>query len=134
MRLIRLGEWAIRLWDDWGDRELDAGKDIYTNSFVINLFLERNPYLTEAYLSDIAGSPYYERARDIIQEGNEGINYIIICVLRDAFTRLKRRIDSKYCLFIELLERIIEAGFINVAGDEGIAAVKEVVADYAQSK
>lgn len=133
MRLVRLGEWAIRLWDDWGDREIDAGKDIYTNAFAINIFLERNPYLTEAYLRDIANTPYHQLAWNIIQEGNEGINYIIIGILREEFRALKQSIDEEYCLFLTLLERIIEAGFINVAGDEAISAVKEVVPDYAKS-
>lgn len=133
MRLVRLGEWAIRLWDDWGDRELDAGKDIYTNAFAINVFLERNPYLTEAYLRDIAGTPYYQRAWNIIQEGNEGINYIIIGILREEFTKLKATIHKDCHLFLQILERIIEAGFINVAGDEAISAVKEVVSDYGKA-
>lgn len=133
IRATRLGEWAIRLWDDWGDQELDAGQNIYTNSFVINLFLVRNPHLTEAYLQDIVDSCYYKQIWKMIQESSGGINYAIVRILREEFKALKVDLDQGTSFYLQVLERIIEAGFINHAGDENITASQEVLSDYSQA-
>jgi hypothetical protein len=128
--LSYFGEWAIRLWDDFGDQEIDASESIYTNSYIINPFVLRHESLSRAYLQEIDSDADYDNFMDAMLGNEARIKKLVAQFVSEISQRLPERIEANYGTYLCILRRIIEAGYVNSRGDEEITYTTDVISDY----
>lgn len=129
--LIQYGEWAIRLWDDFGDQELDASQRFYTNSYIINPFVEKDEGLLATYLQVIKDQADYSELFKAMAANDELIKTLLASKLVNISAVLPEQVENDYWIYLTVLRRVIEAGYVNSKGDEAVSYSREIISDYA---
>jgi hypothetical protein len=120
--LDRLANAAIRVFDDLGDRKVDAGATRW-NQFTLNLFNARNPGFTRTFFqfAGVNDDRRIETAVEALQsdspEGDQAVVRLFIDLLREGLEDLPKELKSRYGAFITTAKRFIETGYANAMGD-----------------
>lgn len=133
VEMLKICNAVVRVADELGDREIDAGFDPAWGSFAINLFNQSHPSLLRAFLGEVG-------IRDVVQieslmeafvafsEGGEGREkhgeYVVDVIFEHARSHindLPSEIQSTYHLYIKLCKRVLEIGYVNRVGDMALA-------------
>jgi hypothetical protein len=128
-RLMRLVDHtanaALRIFDDVGDQELDAGATPWSQPH-FNLFHHPAPALIRAFLrfADITDEQRIEQAITAIQsntrDGDAAIVRLFVEQIRWALADLPAASRQRYSTFLMLLKRFIESGYVNAMGDRAL--------------
>ncbi len=118
---------GIRIFDDWGDREIDRGEIAGWDVFSINLFNQAHPRYVEAVLRQggVEGETLQALMSAIRQGDEEGMrrfSEIILEVIREAYRETYAKLPARYHLFLRLSQRVMEAGYVNIVGDRTLSA------------
>lgn len=128
-KLSYFGEWAIRLWDDFGDQEIDTGQ-VYSNSYSINPFVLQDEHLSDAYFLALEDRGIaFNLINALSRKKYDALNKLIILYLQSINSTIPTMQEDE-SIYINILRRIIEGGFVNSLGDEGISYTEEIIADY----
>jgi hypothetical protein len=115
---------VIRGWDDLGDRHIDAGEEgDEWGKFTLNLFNQNHPLLLGHFLS-MAGVPEARIADsiDVLNSGNEYmISEFFVELVRDRFAAISPETAEHYAVFLTIIKRVVEAGYVNRLNDIRIA-------------
>jgi hypothetical protein len=120
--LNRLVNAAARVFDDAGDREVDAGSTQWSQPG-LNLFNARDPRFIRAFFlfAGIADDRRIAQAVETLQvdsrERDAAIVRLFVDLLREGLKALPEEILRRYGLFITLTKRLIEMGYVNTVGD-----------------
>ncbi|GEM_PF-913916 len=116
---------AIRGWDDLGDRFIDAGAEGSWGNFVINLFNQPHPVLLNSFLT-MSGVPAegLNEAVRILTCGEEApVVEFFVELVRSKFAAISTETATKYEVFLTMIKRVVEAGFVNRLSDIRIADI-----------
>ena len=117
---------ALRIFDDVGDQELDAGATPWSQPH-FNLFHHPAPALIRAFLrfADITDEQRIEQAITAIQsntrDGDAAIVRLFVEQIRCGLADLPAASRQHYSTFLMLLKRFIESGYVNAIGDRALA-------------
>jgi hypothetical protein len=117
---------ALRIFDDVGDQEVDAGATPWSQPH-FNLFHHPAPALIRAFLrfADIADEQQIEQGIKAIQsstrEGDAAIVQLFVELVRHGLADLPVATRQRYNTFLMLLKRFIESGYVNAVGDRVLA-------------
>src|SRR5262249_38348956 len=120
--LDRLANAAIRVFDDVGDRKVDAGATNW-NQFTLNLFNARHPGFTGAFFrfAGVDDNRRIDTAIEALQsdtsEGDGAIVRLFIDLLREGLEALPKNLTQRYGVFLTTAKRFIETGYANAMGD-----------------
>jgi hypothetical protein len=120
--LDRLANAAIRVFDDVGDQQVDAGSTQW-NEFTLNLFNIRDPNYIRAFFrfAGVEDEQQITQAVEALQgntrESDIAIVQLFVNLLREELEALPKATLQKYSAFIEVAKRFIETGYANAIGD-----------------
>jgi hypothetical protein len=116
---------ALRIFDDVGDQELDAGSTPWSQPH-FNIFHHPAPALIRAFLR-FAG---VTDERQIVQgiwaiqsntrAGDAAIVQLFVELIRQRLADLPEASRRRHSTFLMLLKRFIESGYVNAVGDRAL--------------
>lgn len=114
---------AIRVFDDFGDHQVDMGLDTQWGVFNLNLFNQPNAKFLSSFIQ--YSSVDDSKTRGVLMESfsHTGISGRIqaaktyIGLLREVFRNLPKPLWERYAVFLSLCKRTLEAGLVNIIGD-----------------
>lgn len=125
MRLVRSTfNPAVRVFDDAGDWETDAGLHPEWGEFSLNIFNQPHPKLLRAFLdySEISENhPLRATALATFalpsSESRVAVSQLFLSITRQEVAEIPAPLWERYGLFLTLCKRTLEAGFVNTLGD-----------------
>jgi hypothetical protein len=130
-QLLQVCNVVVRLWDELGDWQMDAGHDPSKGLFVINPFNEYNPAMLQRFceLADIRNASHSKALQKAVGEfhhDRQAHTATVLQVLsehtRSYFANLKPDLVAEYGQYITLCKRVMEIGYVNRIGDIALAA------------
>ncbi len=133
VEMLQICNAVVRVADELGDREIDAGSDPAWGSFAINLFNQAHPSLSRAFLEEagIRDEVQAESLTEALAEFREGDgdrekygDYVVDVIFEHARSHindLPLEIQNTYHLYIKLCKRVLEIGYVNRVGDMALA-------------
>ncbi|MCA1671782.1 MAG: hypothetical protein LC799_06115, partial [Actinobacteria bacterium] len=127
--LLQVCNSVVRVADELGDWEIDAGHNPAWGSFAINLFNQYQPSLLRAFLDEArfrCGARIETLLRAFAGFREGGIDrekhgeYIMDLFFehgRDRVNHLTRELRRKYHMYLKICKRILEIGYVNKVGD-----------------
>jgi hypothetical protein len=126
---------VVRIWDELGDWEMDAGLHPEKGVPVINPLNEYHPDFVQrfgelAFLSkdQIAGLQYAMKQFHYGPETQQANQDYILTMLSDhvrkIFADLPQEVQTKFEQYITLCKRVVEIGYVNKMGDIELSAPK----------
>jgi len=118
---------AVRVFDDFGDRQIDEGQHPQWGIFNINLFNQSNPQWVRAFVRNSGITDEAEHTAllaALVQNDLVGQSYVTqtyVKLLRSRFASLPQSLWEDYGVFLKLCKRTLEAGFVNSVGDIALA-------------
>ena len=119
---------AIRVFDDFGDRQVDTGLDSQWGVFNLNLFNQPNAKFLGGFIEH-SGIEDENQRRFLMESFNHtdlpGRMQVVkayIRLLRAKIKNLPKPLWEKYAVFLNLCKRTLEAGLVNIVGDVVLAA------------
>ncbi len=132
-KLLRICNAVVRVADELGDWEIDAGKHPEWGDFRINLFNQAHPALIEAFLTEAcveeagavaqlthAFEHFHDDAAARAKYG-DAILDVFFDHARTAVTALPAPIQERHARYITLCKRVLEIGYVNRMGDMVLA-------------
>lgn len=132
--LLQVCNSVVRVADELGDWEIDAGHDPTWGSFAVNLFNQSHPALLGAFLAE-ARVRNEEQIEQLLQafayfraggDGRVGHGEFVLRVLfdqaRSRVDRLAREMPDLHPVYLKLCKRVLEIGYVNRVGDIVLAA------------
>lgn len=131
LRVLNAG---VRVFDDYGDRQIDEGRFAEWGALNINVFNQTNPKLLRAFLREakIIDTVQQERLLAAFQahtpEADQVITDTFLRHVRDYVAHLKLHWDlaPRYSVFLRLAQRVMEAGYVNYLGDIALAGTRQL--------
>ena len=114
---------AIRVFDDLGDRHIDAGQHSQWGVFNINIFNQPNPKFLDTFIkhSGFEDDILHENLMTAFTDPNPAnrmyVMQVYLDLLRKQVSGLPRPLWEKYGIFLSLCKRTLEAGLVNSIGD-----------------
>lgn len=123
--LLQVCNTLIRVLDDLGDRQIDAGEEPKWGGFSLNLFNQPHPSLLQAFfkqahvrdpsqvrllLQTFAQAHTDKKQADIVSN-------LFLDHVRQYIAGLPLPIQNRYSKYIQLCKRALEAGYVNQVGD-----------------
>jgi hypothetical protein len=128
---------VVRVADELGDWEIDAGHDPAWGSFAVNLFNQSHPALLRAFLGE-ARVRNEEQVEQLLRaftcfraggDGREEHGEFVLSVLfdqaRSRVRRLVREMPDLHPVYLKLCKRVLEIGYVNRVGDIVLATEPE---------
>lgn len=126
---------AVRVFDDFGDRQIDEGRFAEWGALNINVFNQTNPkllraFLREAHVKDLAQQETLIAAFQArTTEADQLIAQTFLRHVRDQVAHLKvywGPASTRYAVFLRLAQRVMEAGYVNYLGDIALAGTRQL--------
>lgn len=133
VEMLQICNAAVRVADELGDREIDAGSAPAWGIFAINLFNQSHPSLLRAFLEeariwDEVQTESLMEAFFAFREGDgdhekhgEHVVDVVFEHARSHINDLPPEIQGTYHLYIKLCKRVLEIGYVNRVGDTALA-------------
>jgi hypothetical protein len=118
---------AVRVFDDFGDRQIDEGQHPQWGIFNINVFNQSNPQWLRAFVRNSGitdEAEYTALLAALVRNDPVDQSYVTqtyVKLLRSRFTSLSQPLWEDYSVFLKLCKRTLEAGFVNSVGDIALA-------------
>jgi hypothetical protein len=122
--LEQIGNAAIRIFDDIGDRHIDAGKHPQWGCFALNILNQAHPALTDAFLRYASvDDPHTIALLQVAftEQQYSAIAHYFVKLVQERFAAIPQPLQERYAVFLMLAKRIMEAGYVNVCGDIELA-------------
>lgn len=131
-KLLRLSNAVVRIVDDLGDMEVDAGKYPDHGIFSLNVFNQAHPRVLGLFM-ELAGIGPSNQKRFVDSfkiyrddtYNRRNIGQTIKSLLKDRteryFSNLEDRMGDEFSTYFELCKRVHVIGQINAAGDPDLA-------------
>lgn len=132
--LLRLCNVVVRIADELGDYDIDAGHQPEWGTFSINPFNQYHPRFFELFCTQAAiHNPMIvgqlQQACEAFShaEPNERIQLaasiaqLLFNHIRRVFDTLPEHLTSRHGLYVQLCKRVLEIGHVNMAGDKALA-------------
>jgi hypothetical protein len=132
--LLRLCNVVVRVADELGDYDIDAGHHPEWGTFSINPFNQYHPrffelFCEQARLRDPLVVEHLQRAcREFPRadvSGRSSLASSIAAILfdhaRQTFNTLPADLVARHTLYIQLCKRVLEIGHVNMVGDRALA-------------
>jgi hypothetical protein len=117
---LKAGSAACRIFDEVGDRVIDQGVTRW-GAFCINPCNQRDPRFLNA-LCDSMGLVCQEARCNLLDAFSAGNFSAVIdqttAFVRDRYAAIPANLWSEYGPFLRLSQRVLEAGWVNLIGDE----------------
>lgn len=117
---LRAGSAACRIFDEVGDRVIDQGGTRW-GGFCINPCNQRDPRFLNA-LCDSMGMVEPEARRNMLAAFSAGDFSAVIdqttAFVRSQYAAIPANLWDEYGAFLRLSQRVLEAGWVNLIGDE----------------
>jgi hypothetical protein len=131
LRVLNAG---VRVFDDYGDRQIDEGRFADWGALNINVFNQTNPKLLRAFFREakILDTVQQESLLAAFQaktpEADQLITETFLRHVRDHIAYLKVEWDlaPRYSVFLRLAQRVMEAGYVNYLGDIALAGTRQL--------
>jgi len=132
MTLLQVCNAVVRVADELGDWETDAGLHPEWGGFCLNLFNQADPALLQAFFAK-AYLPHRLQASTqkafmhfkdnpaVRAESGEKIMTIFFAHVKQAIRDMPLSLQSRYALYITLCKRVLEIGYVNRIGDIALA-------------
>lgn len=123
---------SVRLFDDWGDRKTDSGRDSKWGIFNINIFNQSDPKFLDRFMrySGIEDAALRSALMSAFIRADATsrtyVTEVYLGLLREQFTRLPSPLWERYAIFLGLCKRTLEAGIVNSIGDFLLSEDKEM--------
>jgi hypothetical protein len=118
------GNAAIRIFDDIGDRVIDSGSMPAWGRFTLNLCNQCESQVLNAFVHH-AGFVEPRVAAEVVQAIQTGaydqVITAFVALNRTAFSALPDGLQARHAIFLTLARRVIEAGYVNMHGDDWLA-------------
>lgn len=117
----------IRVFDDFGDRQIDDGYHPAWGEFNLNIFNQPHPQLVEAFLkaAGIQDERVFKSVQTAFRTGSRiswaYIIQVFADLVRDRLSNLPAPLWERFEVFLTLARRMIETGYVNMLGDIELA-------------
>lgn len=132
--LLQVCNSVVRVADELGDWEIDAGYDPAWGSFTVNLFNQSHPALLRAFLEQarvrndeqveqlLRAFARFRESDDEREEHGEFVLSVFFDQARRLVGRLARDMPDLHPDYLRLCKRVLEIGYVNRVGDIVLAA------------
>lgn len=122
------GSAACRIYDDVGDRTIDAGTTRW-GTFALNPCNQRDPRFLQALL-DAAGVREAGARRALLAAfANEAYDEVldqVTAFVRRQYAAIPPRLAERYGCFLAISRRVVDAGRVNTIGDDRLVEARDV--------
>jgi len=130
--LLQVCNAVVRVADELGDWETDAGLHPEWGSFCLNLFNQANPTLLQAFFAK-AYMPqelqismqqaflHFKDSPEARAETGEKIMAVFFNHAKQVIRAMPSALQVRYALYITLCKRVLEIGYVNRVGDIALA-------------
>ena len=120
---------AVRLLDDFGDRLIDEGDDSQWGEFTLNVVNQFNREFFGAFLrrAGVSRGATFDALHDMLQSGNPDQQELVAQCrtwIRASFAGLPPGVRERYRVFMTLVRRTIEVGYVSLMGDIALAGAE----------
>lgn len=130
---LRVCNATVRIFDDFGDRQIDEGRFAEWGSFNLNLFNQSNPQWLRAFMRQaLLTDPEQQEALVAAFQRKDRVSdtYITQRFVRHLREHLAGVVAGplgvRYGAFLTLAKRVMEAGYVNSIGDIALAGTSQL--------